>query len=452
MTPKAFAHINEHKERFLGELLEFLRFPSISAQPSHNQDVKNCALWLRDHLSSIGLDAEIIDTAGHPVVSAKSPPGPTRKLIIYGHYDVQPVDPLDQWLSEPFEPTVRDGFVYCRGASDDKGQLFAHIKAVETVLKTQGELPWQVHFLFEGEEESGGTSLETYVKQNKSDLACEAVIVSDCNTYDQTTPAITYGLRGMAGFEITAKSLHKDVHSGLFGGIVANPVTVLCRAIAECIGPDGFIAVPGFYDDVRKLADWELANIEKLKFDDTAMAEQLGTPGMRSEPGFSTLAQLWARPTFEVNGITGGYSGQGAKTIIPATASAKITMRLVPDQRPEKIAQLALDYIRNVCGTAVELEQTNSFFGADPVLFDIEHDVMQKAQAALSAGFGSEPVFIRDGATIPVVATFAKELAVPVVLMGFGLKDDGPHSPNERFKIDNFVNGMRTSAALLLSP
>ena len=466
MHKETFHYIDNNTDRFLTELSDFLRFPSISAQSSHTQDIIDCAQWLRNHLQSLGLEAIIVETNGHPIVTASNvdtssdsaatpaadpnEPTPIRKVIFYGHYDVQPEDPLDEWQTDPFTPVIKDGFICARGATDDKGQLFAHVKAVETLLRTQGQLPCCVEFLIEGEEECGGSSLANYVTSNKDKLSCDAVVISDTAMHDEHTPALTYGLRGIAGFEVTITGPQRDVHSGSFGGAIANPATQLCHIISQCIDSQGTILIPHFYDDVREPDDWETANLEKLAQDDTKLARQLSIPRTFGEPGFSTLARIGSRPTFEINGIHSGYAGPGSKTIIPATASAKITMRLVPNQDWRKTAQLAIEHIRSVCSDAVTLEISKPF-GANTVLFDVTGDIVQAASSALTAGFGRDPVFIREGGSIPVVETFSRELNVPVLLMGLGLNTDGAHSPNERFKITNFINGIKSSAALLMS-
>ena len=448
MIEPSFRYIEQHRERFLDELKQFLMFPSISRQSRHRQDVANCAAWLRVHLENMGLNAWIVETEGNPIVSAKTRGKSAKKLIIYGHYDVQPEDPLNEWLSPPFQPEVRDGYLYARGATDDKGQLFAHIKGLESLLKTQGSLPCEVQFLIEGEEESGGHALEDYVKAHKAELDAEAIVVSDMAMVDENIPAITYGLRGLVGLELTLRGPCRDVHSGSYGGAVPNPASVLANILARCVGPDGQVLIPGFYDDVRPLEPWERENIKKIHFDDARLMRELELKGLYDSGDAATLERIWARPTFEVNGIYGGYMGEGGKTIIPASAGAKITMRLVPGQDAVKIAKLAVDYLRSVCPAWVSLEISEQS-GANPVLVDVSDKIVGTAAKALEACFGAPPIFIREGGSIPVVETFCRELGRPVVLMGFGLAGDMPHSPNERFKIDNFMRGAKTSAWLI---
>jgi acetylornithine deacetylase/succinyl-diaminopimelate desuccinylase-like protein len=450
MTPKAIAYIDANKARFIEELGEFLRFPSISSQSAHANDVMACAGWLRSHLEHIGLEARLIKSGGHPVVEAtrlnKGAGRSHRRLILYGHYDVQPVDSSDQWQSPPFALTVRDGFIYGRGATDDKGQLFAHVKAVESLIRTGGQLPCDVRFLIEGEEEFGGTSLQDYVKAEKANLAADAVVISDTAMYDERTPAITYGLRGLLGMEVTVRVANRDLHSGAFGGAIGNPGVALAQIIAACMGPSGNVLIPGFYDQVRPLEDWEKQNIQKLGFDEKKLASEVGSAAGFGEKGRSALERMWARPTFDVNGILGGYTGKGMKTIIPSRAAAKISMRLVPDQGPQKVFNLVAQHIKSKCPTFARVEIEGPSSTTPPVLFDVGNPAIQVAREALKFGFGAEPVFIRCGGSIPVANTFWQELRKPVVLMGFGLDSDGAHSSNERFKIESFISGAKTSA------
>lgn len=448
MIQKTIDYINQNQNRFLDELQQFLRFPSVSAQATHKKDLIDCAKWLTNHLTSIGLDARLIETDGHPIVRASGKGKTSRQVIIYGHYDVQPEDPLDQWLTPPFEPAIRDGYLYARGATDDKGQLFAHVKAVESLLQTQGQLPCEVLFLLEGEEECGGEALPQYIRQEKNRLDPCAVVVSDCSMYDENTPAITYGLRGIAALEFTLKGPNADLHSGSFGGAVANPAVAASRIISQCIDPDGKILIPNFYDDVVALQDWERDNIAKLNFNDQALADELGVGNLAGEPEYTALERMWARPTCDVNGMFGGYTGQGGKTIIPASATAKLSFRLVPNQDPKKIASLITQHLKSLCPKSMTIEVSESM-GAQPVLCNVENPAVEKARQALEAGFGAQAVYIRCGGSIPVVNTFWQELQKPVVLMGFGLDTDGAHGPNERFKINSFINGAKASAHYL---
>ncbi len=447
MIQPCFDYIDHNKDRFLQELQQFLRFPSVSGDAGFKEDVVKCAAWLTEHLKSIGLEARLIPTKGHPIVWARGKGQSAKKLIVYGHYDVQPADPVSQWHTPPFEPVIRDGFIYGRGTTDDKGQLFAHIKGVESLLKTSGNLPCEVLFLLEGEEESGGNSLEEYIKAEKANLATDAIVLSDTDMYNESTPALTYGLRGMITLEMKVKTADRPVHSGSFGGAIGNAATALSRIISECIGSGGQVQIPGFYDGVRPLADWERDNIHRLGFNNKLIAD-IGAKKTFGEPGFPTLERIWARPTFEINGISGGYEGEGMKTIIPSSASAKISIRLVPDQDPQVIAGLVTRHLKSVCPEYAQLE-VEGYSASRPILFDIDDPIMKAGCKALQHGFGAEPVYIRGGGSIPVVNTLWKELGKPVILMGFGLDSDGAHSTNERFKIDNFIKGAKTSAYLI---
>jgi acetylornithine deacetylase/succinyl-diaminopimelate desuccinylase-like protein len=368
------------------------------------------------------------------------------RLILYGHYDVQPADSGEEWDSPPFAPAIRNGFIFGRGASDDKGQLFAHVKGVESLMRTYGRLPCNLRFLIEGEEESGGTSLQKYIEAEKADLATDAIVISDTAMYDERTPAITYGLRGLVGLEVTVRVANRDLHSGAFGGVIGNPAVALAHTIAACMGPNGKVTIPGFYDQIRPLEDWERQNIQRLGFDEKKLLCETGSGAGFGEKGFSALERIWARPTFEVNGLLGGYTGKGIKTIIPSCAAAKISMRLVPDQKPERVFDLAAEHIRASCPAFASVEIRGPFSATEAALFDVSDPAIQVAKGALKFGFGAEPVFIRCGGSIPVANTFWQELKKPVILMGFGLDSDGAHSSNERFKIESFVSGAKTSA------
>jgi acetylornithine deacetylase/succinyl-diaminopimelate desuccinylase-like protein len=448
MADRVEAYIDANQDRFVEELKEFMRIPSVSAQRQHDGDTRAAAQWAADHLGKIGFDAGLVDIGGKPIVRALKKGKSAKRVLIYGHYDVQPEDPVNEWKTPPFEPTVRDGILYGRGATDDKGQVFTHFKAAESLLKTEGELPCEVIFLMEGEEESGGDALPRYISQAKDELKVDAVVVSDSTMYDANTPALTYGLRGILALEFTVRGPHSDVHSGAYGGGVANPTMVLAQILAACVSPEGKVLVPHFYDDVVPLQDWERESFRKLNFDDAALAKELNVPRLHGEPGYNTLERLWARPTFEVNGIFGGYQGQRSKTIIPASATAKITCRLVSNQDPARIRDLVVEHIRAVCPKTVRL-QIEDYAASPPVLFDVNNPTIRAAQEALKKGFDRETVFIRCGGSIPVVSTFVEQLGCPVVLMGFGLDSDGPHSPNEHFSLDSFRRGTKAAAHLL---
>lgn len=448
MADQIEAYIDANQERFIEELKELMRIPSVSAQRAHDSDTRACAEWLVAHFQGLGLEASLVEKGGQPIVRAVGKGKRSRRVMIYGHYDVQPEDPLDQWKTPPFEPTIRDGILYGRGSTDDKGQVFTHIKAVESLLKTEGELPCEVLFLLEGEEECGGESLARYVEEAKDELKPDVVIVSDSTMYDAKTPAITYGLRGMVMFEFTVTGPDRDVHSGSYGGAIANPAMVLAQMLSACVAPDGKVLIPHFYDDVAAVEDWEAESLAKLGFDEQAFVGELNVARPHGEAGRSTLERIWMRPTFEINGMYGGYTGDGSKTIVPASATAKISCRLVPHQDPARIRDQVAEHIRSVCPDTVRLELSD-FATSPPVLFDVNDPTFRAAQEALRQGFGSESTFIRCGGSIPVVSTFVEHLGCPVVLMGFGLDSDGPHSPNEHFSLDSLVRGTKAAAHLL---
>ncbi len=448
MADQTDAYVEANRERFIEELKELMRIPSVSAQREHDGDTQACAEWLVSHFQSLGLEARLIDKGGKPIVRAEAKGKSSRRVVIYGHYDVQPEDPVDQWKTPPFEPTIRDGIIYGRGATDDKGQSFTHIKAVESLLKTEGELPCEVIFLLEGEEECGGESLSHYVKEARDELKPDVLIISDSTMYDEKTPAITYGLRGIAISEFTVKGASQDVHSGAYGGAIANPAMVLAQILSKCVAPDGKVLIPYFYNDVAPLEKWESESIAKLGFDDQAFVAELNVPHPHGEPGHSTLERIWNRPTFEVNGMFGGYTGGGSKTIVPASATAKISIRLVPHQNPQRIRDLIVEHLKAVCPDTVRLEIAD-FATSPSVLFDVTEPAFQAAQEALRKGFGGEPVFIRCGGSIPVVSTFVEQLGCPVIIMGFGLDSDAPHGPNEHFSLDSFIRGTKASVHLL---
>jgi len=443
------AYLQANRQRYLDELSRFLAFPSVSAQPDHDPDTIACAHWLEQRLARLGLQATLWGEGSQPVVVGIAKGTDQRQVVIYGHYDVQPEDPLDQWQTNPFSPVLKDGYIWARGASDDKGQLYAHVMAVEAILSTHGGLPCTVVFLLEGQEESGGDTLSRFLDTDKA-LRPEAVVVSDSSMYDQKTPALTYGLRGIVAMEVTVKALARDVHSGTYGGAVANPAMVLAWLLARCLGTDGRIRIPGIYDDVLPLSDWERRNIQALGYDEGTLIRELGAKGLFGEEGFSLLERIWARPTFEINGLVSGYQGQGAKTIIPASATAKISLRLVPNQDPHKVQRLVSKYLKRHCPETVNME-IDTAHASSPILFNIDHPAMRKASEALKVGFGREPVFIRAGGSIPVVSHFVEAWGCPVLLMGFGQDSDGAHSPNEHFSIEALFDGALASAALLLS-
>jgi acetylornithine deacetylase/succinyl-diaminopimelate desuccinylase-like protein len=448
-SEKVLAHLDSNRDRHVDELCQFLRIPSISSQSDHDQDVAAAAAWVADQLRGLDLKVEVIETDGHPLVYAESEQRPERRtLLFYGHYDVQPVDPLDLWETPPFEPRIADGVVYARGASDDKGQVFAHIKALEAYRATGTELPVNVKFIIEGEEECGGHGIYKYTEQNPDKLACDAVIISDTTLYNETTPGICYSLKGLAYMEIRVSGPAMDLHSGSYGGTVQNPGNALAAIVAGLKDADGRCLVPGFYDDVLELDQDERDGFAALGYTDDILRQETGAPAAFGEAGFTTLERMWARPTCDVNGLTSGYGGEGAKTIIPARAMAKVSMRLVPNQDPDKIAAAFAAHVKAIAPAGVTVEVEN-LHNANPVLVPRDSAMMQAGMAALKQGFGADPVFIREGGSIPIVGTFQSCLKSPVLLLGYGLSTDNIHSPNEKFHLQNFWRGARTTAALL---
>src|SRR5438477_4706340 len=409
--------INVNRDQYLDELKAFLAIPSISALPQHAGDVKRCADWCRDEMRRIGLEnVRLIDTAGNPIVYGEwlgAPGAPT--ILFYGHYDVQPVDPIDLWESPPFEATVRDGELYARGAADDKGQVFMHFKAIEAHMKQSGRLPVNIRIILEGEEEVGSANLDNFVKAHKDELLADVVVISDSPMFDRGVPSICYGLRGLVYFQVDLRGTKSDLHSGSFGGAVANPAFVLANVLAPMKDRGGRVKIPGFYDAVRELREEERDQWRRLPFNEKRYAKELGAPRLWGESGYSTLERVWARPTFEVNGILSGFTGEGAKTVIPAVAMAKVSMRLVPNQDPDKIAQLFEDHIKKVAPKTVDVKVTR-MHGGKPWMTEFDNKYVQAAGRAIQKGFGKDPVFNREGGSIPVVATFQEILGLPSVL------------------------------------
>ncbi len=446
-----FDYIDKNKDRFESELFELLRIPSVSTDSSHKEDVHKAAKFLSDHLKEIGLkDVEICETKGNPIVLAKNleagPDKPT--VLIYGHYDVQPPDPLDLWTSPPFEPVVKDGKVYARGASDDKGQAFLHVKAIEAWLKTGGDLPVNVKLLLEGEEEIGSPNLVPFLKERKEELACDMVLVSDTAMFAKDTPSITYGLRGLAYMELEVFGPDRDLHSGVYGGAVVNPLNALCRMVAKMQDENGKIQIPGFFDDVKDLTPEEREGYKKLPFDEDGWKKSIGIEEADGEAGYSTLERKTGRPTLDMNGMWGGYQGEGAKTVLPAKAGAKISMRLVPNQNPKKIAQLFEDYCNEIKPKGVKIKVT-PHHGGDAAMTNLDFYGLKAAAKAFKDVYQKEPLFTREGGSIPIVADFERVLGVNTILMGFGLNTDAIHSPNEHFHLADYHRGIKTSARFL---
>ncbi|MCB1055869.1 MAG: dipeptidase [Acidobacteria bacterium] len=443
--------IDGEKESYLDELKDYLRIPSISTDPTHDDDVSRCADWLVGKMRAAGLDAERIETEGHPLVFGQWNGAPGKPTVLfYGHYDVQPPDPLDQWRNPPFEPTVEGDLLVARGATDDKGQSFAHLKGVAAVLAERGSLPVNVKFIVEGEEESGGEAIEAFVRADAGRrLACDAVVVSDSSMYAPGQPSLIYGLKGLAYMELRVHGPNRDLHSGTFGGAVANPANALAQILAQLQDKKtGKILIDGFYDKVRPLEDWERKEFAALPFDEAEYKAELGVEELWGEEGYSPVERAWARPTCDVNGLWSGYQGAGAKTIIPGSAGAKVSMRLVPDQEPQEIAELFRRHVERITPPGVRVEVI-SHHGGSPVVVDAQGPIVDAALAAAEDVWGKRPVRVREGGSIPIVATFAQVLEVPVLLLGFGLSDDRLHSPNEKFNISHFYNGIRTVARLL---
>ena len=434
------------------ELKAFLRFPSISTQPEHAPDLDSCAEWLREKLSSIGLEAAVHSTPGSPVVVAATPRDPAKRtVLIYGHYDVQPPEPLEGWTTPPFEPRIEEGRIYARGAADNKGQILAHILGVAETLGEKGSLPVNVIFLIEGEEEIGSPNLEEFLREHREELACHLVAISDTAMAPGNKPALTYALRGIAAMELVVRGPARDLHSGLFGGAVANPVTVLSRLIASLHDENGRVRIPGFYDAVRPLEPWErtaASNLEKASGGDDAIRELAGVTQLVGEKGFSTIERIGARPTAEVNGIGGGYQGAGTKTVLPKEAFAKLTFRLVADQDPSVILAAAEEYLRSQTPPGVLLEVITGHSGAAYQSDPNSPDGLA-ARKALAGAFGAEPLLLRDGGSIPILATLKEILGVDSYLLGLANPDSRIHSPDENMLIPNFLGGIRMNRLLL---
>lgn len=443
-------YLTRNRERFIAELCEYLRFPSISAQPAHAADMNACAGWLVDHCRSLGLETELCPTPGNPIVLARTPrKAGSRKphFLVYGHYDVQPPDPLDLWVSPPFEPRIDGDTLYARGSSDNKGQHFAHLKAVEAHARTGTELPVDLTFLVEGEEEIGCANLGPFLEARKKDLRCDAVVISDTGMPSPRHPALTYALRGIVALEVIVHGPNRDLHSGIFGGSVDNPAMVLSQLLARLRDRRGRIAIPGFYDEVVALSRYERRQMSRLPFREKSECRFLGVPEMFGEAGYTFVEQRTARPTCEINGLTSGYQGEGSKTIIPSWARAKLTFRLVPDQKPASIARMVAKHLKSICPPTVRLEVRSGHGGA-PYLIDPTGPMAQASLRALKSAFECEPVIFREGGSIPIVNDFRRILGVDSLLLGLALPDANAHSPNEQMSLGVFARGMRMSARL----
>jgi acetylornithine deacetylase/succinyl-diaminopimelate desuccinylase-like protein len=447
---KVVAYIKENKDRYIDELIQILRIPSISSLPENKKDINDCASFLANKLKDAGMSrVEIFQTEGHPLVYGEWLAAPGRPtVLIYGHYDVQPVDPLEEWTNPPFEPVVKEGKIWARGATDDKGQMYVHIKSVEAFFKANGSLPVNVKFLLEGEEEIGSESIASFIKTKKDLLKCDAVVISDTSLFAKGVPTITYGLRGLAYLEVEVTGPNRDLHSGSFGGAVANPINILAGMIAKLHDKNGKVTIPGFYKDVLKVTAKEKENLAKLKFSERAFAKDLGVAELKGENGYTTLERLWVRPTLDCNGIWGGFTGHGAKTVIPSKASAKLSMRLVPNQDPKNIAKDFEKYFKSLAPKSVKVS-VKYLHGGSPAMAPLESKAVQAGALAMQKAFGKKTVFMREGGSIPIVVDFMKILKAPAVLMGLGLDSENLHSPNEHFDLDHYQKGILTSAYFL---
>ncbi len=451
MSPSTKTYVEQHQDRLLDELKQLLRIPSISAQPAHAKDVTQAAHFVAAALTDAGMEhVEIIPTAGHPLVYADwlhKPGKPT--VLCYGHYDVQPPDPLDEWHTPPFEPTVRDGNLYARGACDDKGQMYSQIKAIEALRAVNGDLPLNIKFLIEGEEETGGEAVAKYVADYPWKLKADVALVSDTELYAEGIPTLCIGLRGLIYTEIEARGPSRDLHSGQYGGAAPNAVFGLVELLSKMKDANGHILIPGMYDDVKPPSPEEKHSWSILPFNEQEFLKtEVGSTRLTGESGFSVFERLWARPTLEVHGIAGGYTAPGAKTVIPAKATAKVSMRMVPDQKPEKILEAFKKFVQNNTPAGIQTEVR--VLSASPAIsVKADHPAIHTAAKAFADILGRETVFIRIGGSIPIVGDFATHLGIPTVLMGFGLPDDGLHSPNEKYKISNYYTGIMTIAHFL---
>jgi len=443
-------YLETHRGRFVDQLCEYLRFPSISAQPEHSPDMRAAAGWLSAHCKSIGLKTRICKTPGQSIVVASTPrkKGTSKPhYLVYGHYDVQPPDPLALWNTPPFEPTLANGNVYARGSTDNKGQHWAHLCAIEAYLKTGTELPCDVTFVTEGEEEMGSGNLTPFIKQRKADFKCDGVVVSDTGMPSPKHPAVTYSLRGVMALEVRLDGPARDLHSGVFGGSVENPAMALCQMLAQCRDAKGKVLVPGFYDDVAKLSAYERKQMARVPFSDAAYRKLLGVKQLFGESGYTPVEQRSARPTFEINGLTSGYQGEGSKTIVPSCASCKITIRLVPDQKPQTILRQVKRHLKAICPPGVKITITGGHEG-DPYIVAPDSPQVRAGLTALKAAFDAEPIVMREGGSIPIINDFKKVLGVDSLLLGLALPDDNLHSPNEKFSLDQLHKGMLMSARL----
>lgn len=449
MTQNAERFLEEHLPRFRAELYDFLRIPSVSAKVEHDGDTRDAARWLADRLEGAGLEASVIETPGHPVVLGEwrkaGPDAPT--VLIYGHYDVQPPEPLDEWTSPPFDPTEREGRIYARGSADDKGQLYMHVKALETLLATRGDLPVNVVVLAEGEEEVGSPNLVPFVEANLDRLSCDLVVISDTGMFAEGLPSLLFSLRGLAYFEIHVRGAKSDLHSGEYGGAVANPGNALAKIVASLHDADGRIAIDGFYDDVLEWDAETRAGIARLPHDDEVFKRELGVRALAGEQGYSTLERLWIRPTCDVNGLLCGYTGEGAKTVLPGKAMAKVSFRLVPSQSDARVREQLEAHVRAVAPPGVEVT-VKALHGGRPWRANIGGPAFEAAAEALEEAFGTEPVAMGGGGSIPIVVEFEERLGAPALLVGFSLPGCNLHAPDEWLSVENYEKGIGALVAL----
>ncbi len=439
-------YVDKNFERFVSELSEFLKIPSISNDVNKVNDIYKCTNWLAEQLEKIGLENIcIFETDGHPIVYADwlnaGKDKPT--ILIYGHYDVQPVDPIELWNNPPFEPIIKNNKIFARGATDDKGQIMIHLKSIEAHLGTNQKLDINVKIILEGEEEIGSPSIRNFIEENKKLLECDYVVISDTAMYKEDLPSICYALRGLAYFQISVTGPNKDLHSGSFGGCIGNPINVLSNILGKLTDENGRITIDGFYEDVVDITDEERKELAKLPFDKESFIKELGLNELNGEVGYTTIEQLTARPTLDCNGIWGGYQGEGAKTIIPSKAFAKVSVRLVPVQEPDKIANLFIEYIKKIAPKTVNVE-VEYLHGGKPAITPISTPAIKAAVKALKKGFNIEPVFVREGGSIPIVNIFKELLNADTVLLGFGLPNENAHSPDEHFDLNNYLRGIKS--------
>lgn len=444
----ASEQVRLNSQSYEDRLAEFLRIPSVSTDSTRRGEMRRAAQWLAGQLAAAQFTVEVCDTAGHPVVLAESPKvagAPT--VLVYGHYDVQPAEPLEKWTSPPFEPTVRQGAVFARGASDNKGQILTHVFSAEAWIQSEGRLPLNVKFLVEGEEEVGSPSLDGFLQQYRDRLACDTIVISDGAQFAPGQPAITYGLRGIAYYNLVLRGPNRDLHSGSFGGTVTNPANALAQMLAALVDRRGRVQVPGFYDTVVPLGPRERLEMAALPFDEKAYLRQVGVDGASGEEGYTLLERRWARPTFDINGLWSGYQGEGAKTILPESAGAKFSFRLVPHQTPEQVTAALRPMLGSLCPPGIRMELTD-LHGSPGVLVPLDSPYVQAAQRAIQQAFGRAPVFTREGGSIPIVAILHDLLGADTLLLGWGQDDDNAHSPDEKFSLADFHRGIQASALL----